>query len=936
MGKGSPSTQTSTGTTYNTNIPEYAKPYVETMLGATQRQLFEGTDTGDGGFNITGFKPYKPYSTNPADYIAGFSPLQQQAQQTVGGMQVPGQYGAATQATGQGIMQALGAGQYQPSYFGSQYQAPGQYTPGQFSMLQAQAPDLQQYQMGPAERVRTDQFTGSQVGQYMSPYLQYALAPQLAEANRQYDISGMQAKGLATQAGAYGGGRQAIMAAENERSRNAALQNIVGQGYSQAYQNAQQQFNQQQQANLQARLANQQAGLTIGQQNLQALLGVQQLGAGQNLQAQLANQQALQSAQQAAEQSRQYGYGQDMTASQLAAQYGLAGQQAAEQSRQFGANLGLQGAQTGIQGASQLANIGAQELQAQQGIAGLQNQFGAQQQSQQQQMINQAIQDYANAQQYPLMQLGVMSNMLRGLPMQAATSNQYVAAPNAITQGIGTAGAAASIYNATKAEGGVIKSMAKGGITSVPKYDVGGEVESQLEQMEPEELEKQARESSSPSIRRMAARLLREKQMARAPQGVGPTGPMGIEYQAPQMAGGGIIAFAKPEEENNYSLVKDKEYDPENPAGGILGNASTLLAKKPPMTADRAIPTAPDFSAEGDPYLAEMKKEHYKQSKLAGRSVEEIAAEREAAMGTNVAAQELRAKVMGERANAEDEAKRQRWLRAAQFFAKWGSTPGPVLVAGMNALNEKLPDIITDERDYKKVKRELDKSIYDLDNATRLEKAGYMKDAVAEKEKAADRAAHSWSEINRYMSGIAREKVQGEYGLEKERIQAKSRMAEIGQRNKEIAARKDELLLANAEDAVAKTRIKISERNARDESLQDDLQTVTMYKTQLANAEGDASKISPHMRNMYTEARERIRKRNEDDAKTMSVVENKLKRTHKKVTGEDYPDETTPPPPPSAAPTTMTMADVEATAKASGRSVEEVKAAAKAKGIKIQ
>jgi hypothetical protein len=211
-------------------------------------------------------------------------------------------------------------------------------------------------------------------------------------------------------------------------------------------------------------LANQQAGLTTGQQNLQALLGVQQLGAGQNLQAQLANQQALQAAQQAAEQSRQYGYGQGMTASQLAAQYGLAGQQAAEQSRQFGANLGLQGAQAGIQGAGQLAGIGGQALQAQQGIYGLQGQAGAQQQQQQQNIINQAIQNYATAQQYPQQQLAFMNSMLRGLPLQTQTVQGYQAAPSALSQvvGLGTAGLGAyGMYNAMnrlgQAKGGAVK-----------------------------------------------------------------------------------------------------------------------------------------------------------------------------------------------------------------------------------------------------------------------------------------------------------------------------------------------------------------------------------------------------------------------------------------------------------------------------------------------
>ena len=123
----------------------------------------------------------------------------------------------------------------------------------------------------------------------------------------------------------------------------------------------------------------------------------------------------------------------------------LQAQQLGEQSRQFGANLGLQGAQAGIQGASQLAGIGGQQLAAQQGIIGLQNQMGAQQQAYNQQVINQAIQDYANAQQYPLLQLGTMSNMLRGLPMQATTTQQYQAQPGfgqqALGYGLGALGA---------------------------------------------------------------------------------------------------------------------------------------------------------------------------------------------------------------------------------------------------------------------------------------------------------------------------------------------------------------------------------------------------------------------------------------------------------------------------------------------------------------
>ena len=115
-GGGGQPTQT-TSTSYQTNIPEYARPYVETMLGATQRQLFQGTPTGDGGFNITGFQPYKAYggtydaqgnqvAYDPSKAVAGFSPLQQQAQQGTANLQVPGQYGQAMGVTGAGIMNA--------------------------------------------------------------------------------------------------------------------------------------------------------------------------------------------------------------------------------------------------------------------------------------------------------------------------------------------------------------------------------------------------------------------------------------------------------------------------------------------------------------------------------------------------------------------------------------------------------------------------------------------------------------------------------------------------------------------------------------------------------------------------------------------------------------------------------------------------------------
>ena len=54
-----------TSTTQTSNIPEYARPYVENMLGATQKQLFNTTtDPETGKISLDSFKEYKPYSQN--------------------------------------------------------------------------------------------------------------------------------------------------------------------------------------------------------------------------------------------------------------------------------------------------------------------------------------------------------------------------------------------------------------------------------------------------------------------------------------------------------------------------------------------------------------------------------------------------------------------------------------------------------------------------------------------------------------------------------------------------------------------------------------------------------------------------------------------------------------------------------------------------------
>lgn len=646
--------QQNTSTSYQTNIPEYARPYVETMLAGTQKQLFQTKPTEGGGTEITGFQPYRAYggtydeagnqtSYDPGKGIAGFQPMQTRAQQGVANMQVPGQFGQAMGITGAGIQGALGTAGQGVGLSGLGYQAAGA---GDRYAQQATNPYAMQ--------------------SYMSPYMQNVVDVQQREAQRQADIAGTQRNAQAVGAGAFGGSRQAIMDAE--AARNLALQkgDIQATGLQSAYQQAQQA---------------QQYGAGLGLQGLQA--GMQGVGAG------IGAQQA--------------GYGQAM------------------------------------QGAGQLAGLGQQELAAQQGIYGLQNQMGAQQQALEQQKLNQAMQDYANAQQYPLMQLGTMSNMIRGLPMQASTSNQYMAQPNTLTQAIGAAGTGYGLYNAFApkgASGGLPSEFKKSGIMS---YDVGGEVESDLENMNTESLQRQLKESSSPSIKRMAQRILRERQMEKGPG----------------MAGGGIVAFAKgdvvaPADDEDTRRAQGILMASPRSSGAVTENptappAPTALPQQvvqptvpatAPANMTEAVQAAPDLT----PAMKAAQKQYAADAAIPMEERLAKIQEAKKAAGIEAPGIEQRAKLMAERANAEDEAERTRNLRLAEFFATWGSTPGNTLVAGMASFKEKVPSIISDEKEAKKIRMEIDKSIASLDEATRLEKKGDFEAATAEKNKAAEMA----------------------------------------------------------------------------------------------------------------------------------------------------------------------------------------------------
>ena len=220
----------------------------------------------------------------------------------------------------------------------------------------------------------------------------------------------------------------------------------------------------------------------------------------------------------------------------------------AVQSQQFGANLGLQGY-------GQAAQIGSQRQAADLARINAQNTMGTSMQAQEQNKINQQIQDYAIAQQYPFMQLGMMNAMLRGLPMQTQSTQLYQAQPSSLQQGIGLAGAAGTLFGG-KAAGGTIKEYREGGITQAyapggkvnPESEAVNNVQMQLASMDVNELRAVAAKNPSEQIRQMASELLAQKEIAAAQtqkarmSGIATAG--GGMFDTMGMAGGGILAFA--------------------------------------------------------------------------------------------------------------------------------------------------------------------------------------------------------------------------------------------------------------------------------------------------------------------------------------------------------------------------------------------------------
>jgi len=250
-------------TTVSSNIPEWAKEYATRLLGEAETLSRRG---------------YQPYG---GQMQAGFNPLQTQAFTDIAGLTPAAQLSQATGFAGLAGLGAQGAGQYNPMQARQFYRSPFARPGG--------------------------------LDKYMSPYMQGVVEQQKSQAIEDYrrQIPGLRA--ASTRAGGLGGTREALLQSEANRNLQNQLGNIQATGLQNAYQQAAQQAAQDAQLRAQygfqgAQLGEQSrqfgAGLgiqglgqqleaartlgTLGQQQYQQALGINQaqLGAGAQIQAQ--------------------------------------------------------------------------------------------------------------------------------------------------------------------------------------------------------------------------------------------------------------------------------------------------------------------------------------------------------------------------------------------------------------------------------------------------------------------------------------------------------------------------------------------------------------------------------------------------------------------------------------------------------------------------
>lgn len=327
------------------DVPEWAQPYYTDLLGKSQALSEEA---------------YVPYGGQRLVQDAPDLSTSQQMIRGIAGQGIPGMPQAMGTMAGLGGM-AMGLGRQQP---------------GQFAQTAGQ-----EFGYDPAR-----QFTGAEVGQYMSPYMDEVVRRQQEDAVRQFQMAQAGRDAQAVSAGAFGGSRQAVEQGIAGEALSRQLGDIYATGRERAFTQAQEQFE-------------------------------------RDRAAQMEREQ-----QRAAEAARVQGIGVEEAARVQAATADEAMRQREFQLQSMGFTADMARELVGLGERARAGDIQAAQLLEAQGLGEMaRGQAG----------LDIAYEDFLRQQAFPRDQLGFYSGILRGLPVADAGTTATMQPYNPMQQALG-------------------------------------------------------------------------------------------------------------------------------------------------------------------------------------------------------------------------------------------------------------------------------------------------------------------------------------------------------------------------------------------------------------------------------------------------------------------------------------------------------------------
>jgi hypothetical protein len=442
----------STVTQYTSNLPEWAEPAWMDLLG---RGVTES------------IMPYAPY---PAQRLAYFSPMEQEAMARSGELGVsgtPDELNAAGQMAYSAGMAAPGydyqagtpwnsnyiAGTMSFGYDPTSYMRESGYTANEFD------PQQNGYLAGYRDvGYQPGTMTNANVmSQYMDPYYQNVVDVEKREAARQADMRGANIGLEAAGQGSLGGYREAIMQAENERNLMQQMGDIQTRGTQAAWQSGVQNFEADRagRGQLEQFLQSQ---FGLNEQAKQRAAELMQQGYSVYEAARQAQEQFGQSATamnlgalSEREQLYQNRYGMSEAQRLAQAQQGLQAYNAYEAARQAQAQMGMQQQQQQLASAGMLGDFASQRQQME--LERLQQMLmaGGMERDLMQQSYDIGYQDFLRQQAYPREQLGLYSNLLYGAPVQpGGYQTTYGQGPSDLQQLLGGGLGGLALYGLTQ------------------------------------------------------------------------------------------------------------------------------------------------------------------------------------------------------------------------------------------------------------------------------------------------------------------------------------------------------------------------------------------------------------------------------------------------------------------------------------------------------